>query len=154
MVDYNDRSDDIAHQGREHELRESVELLFFGYRAFTAGPDAMLAKRGLGRVHHRILYFIGREPGLMVTQLLDVLAVSKQALNAPLRDLTSAKLVVSNPCTEDKRVRRLSLTATGRSLEARLTGIQTKLLSELFEETGAGVEDNWRAVMRKLKGLD
>ena len=144
MVDYKNSVDRKIHPGREQELRESVELLFFGYRAFTAGPDAMLAKRGLGRVHHRILYFIGRDPGSTVSELLTVLCVSKQALNAPMRELISAKLVVSNPCTEDKRVRRLSLTPTGKSLEARLTGIQMGLLAEIFSETGTNVEDSWK----------
>ncbi len=72
---------------REQELNEALELFFFGYREFTAYPDGVLAKRGLGRVHHRILYFVGRNPGVTVGDLLGVLGVSKQALNAPLRRL-------------------------------------------------------------------
>ena len=36
----------------------AMEAFFFGYQAFTAKPDEMLAKRGLSRVHHRILFFI------------------------------------------------------------------------------------------------
>ena len=46
------------------DLRPSIELFYFAYRAFTSRPDRILAQRGLGRVHHRILYFVGRNPGL------------------------------------------------------------------------------------------
>lgn len=40
----------------------AMEAFFFGYQAFTAKPDEMLAKRGLSRVHHRILFFIAKYP--------------------------------------------------------------------------------------------
>ena len=80
---------------RQDELREAIELLYFAYRAFTDQPDRILEGRGLGRMHHRILYFIGRNPGISIGGLLGVLAISKQALNAPLRQLIEMKLVAS-----------------------------------------------------------
>ena len=43
---------------REEELRQGMELLFYAYRDFTAEPDAILAKIGLGRAHHRVIYFV------------------------------------------------------------------------------------------------
>ncbi|RXL39562.1 MarR family transcriptional regulator, partial [Citrobacter sp. AAK_AS5] len=55
---------------RQAELREAIELLYFSYREFTAGPDRILAERGLSRVHHRILYFVGRSPGIPINALL------------------------------------------------------------------------------------
>ena len=33
---------------REEDLRQGIELLFYAYRDFTAEPDAILAKWGLG----------------------------------------------------------------------------------------------------------
>ena len=67
---------------RQTQLRTAMELFYFGYRAFTAHPDRVLDQRGLGRVHHRILYFVGRNPDTSVNELLSVLGVTKQALNA------------------------------------------------------------------------
>ncbi len=129
-----------------------MELLFFGYRAFTGRADRILARRGLGRVHHRILYFIGRNPGLSVGGLLDILAVSKQALSAPLRQLTEMKLIALSPDPEDRRVRRLDLTPAGQSLEAELTGAQMRFLSVAFDKAGADNEAGWAAVMERLAG--
>ena len=49
---------------REEELRLAQDLLFFGYRDFTAGADQILAELGMGRAHHRVLHFVGRRPGI------------------------------------------------------------------------------------------
>src|SRR6185369_11977032 len=98
---------------REAELREAIELFFFGYREFTAGPDRILEQRGLSRVHHRILYFVGRSPGIAIHALLAILGVSKQALNAPLRQLIEMNLIVARAGTHDRRFRELALSAEG-----------------------------------------
>lgn len=135
---------------REEQLREAIELMYFSYRAFTAGPDRILQKRGLGRVHHRILYFISRNPGLSVNELLDVLQISKQALNTPLRQLGSMKLVDNARAPHDARVRQLRLTTQGKKLEARLSGTQMLHLEEVFATVGERSEQNWRHIMQKL----
>ena len=135
---------------RDENLREAIELFYFAYRAFTAGPDRILGERGLGRVHHRILYFVGRNPGIAVQDLLVLLAVSKQALNAPLRRLTEESLVAMRPDPVDRRFKRLILTSDGRKLEGHLTGTQTKLLESVFTGSGAKGESAWKAIMRAL----
>lgn len=135
---------------REQMLREAIELLFFGYRSFTKGPDVILAKYGLGRVHHRILYFVGRDPGLSVADLLLTLGISKQALNAPLRRLIESDHVRSRTGSTDRRVRELSLTAAGRKLEARLSGTQLNQLREVFDAVGPRAESGWRKVMQQM----
>ncbi|NML25129.1 MarR family winged helix-turn-helix transcriptional regulator [Zoogloea dura] len=141
---------------RQAKLREAIELFFFAYRAFTAPPDRILAERGLGRVHHRILYFVARQPGTTVTELLGTLGVTKQALNAPLRQLQEAGLVVASVGEHDRRMRRLELTGAGVALEAELSGTQLAMLADVFEaaggEGGEG-EAAWRAVMTRLAGM-
>lgn len=135
---------------REDALRLAIEQFYFGYRAFTAPPDRILDQRGLGRVHHRILYFVGRNPNISVNELLTLLNVSKQALNAPLRQLIEMKLIVMDTAEHDRRVRQLSLTASGSKLEAQLTGTQMKQLQAVFDQVGAEAEAGWHQVMRRL----
>lgn len=134
----------------ETALRLAIEQFYFGYRAFTTPPDRILDQRGLGRVHHRILYFVGRNPQISVNALLSILNVSKQALNAPLRQLVEMQLVLMNAAEHDRRVRQLSLTSTGKKLEAQLTGTQMKQLQAVFEEAGARAEAGWHQVMSSL----
>jgi len=135
---------------REAALRLAIEQFYFGYRAFTVQPDRILAERGLGRVHHRILYFVGRNPRISVNALLGMLSVSKQALNAPLRQLMEMQLVMIDTAAYDKRVRELSLTPDGAELEAQLTGTQMQQLQTVFAQVGAEAEAGWHQVMRSL----
>jgi len=130
--------------------QSALEAFYFGYRAFTAPPDRILAKLGLGRVHHRILYFVAHQPALSVNALLAILGVSKQALNAPLRRLVDMGLVSIQTAAHDRRVRQLTLTASGKRLEAQLTRTQVKLLEAAFADAGENAEAGWHQVMAGL----
>jgi len=152
MVDRIPSADAIAAMPRENALRLAIEQFYFGYRAFTAPPDRILEQRGLGRVHHRILYFVGRNPGLSVNTLLSMLSVSKQALNAPLRQLIEMRLVAMDTAEHDGRVRQLTLTASGAKLEAQLTGTQMKQLQAVFDQAGIKAETGWHQVMSCFGG--
>jgi DNA-binding MarR family transcriptional regulator len=137
-------------QNNSKELRAAAELFFFAYRAFTSRPDQLLAERGLGRVHHRILYFVGRHPRIAVSALLGVLGVSKQALNAPLRQLIEMQLVAVEAGEHDRRVKQLSLTESGQQLEDELTSIQTQHLAAAFAQAGITAEAGWRQAMQAI----
>ena len=129
-----------------------MEAFFFGYQAFTAKPDEMLARRGLSRVHQRILFFIARHPGLSVKELLGYLGVSKQALSIPLRQLQEMHLAQSITAEDDKRKRLLGLTAEGASLEQALRREQMKLVQRAFDQAGAQAVDGWMAINKALSG--
>ena len=122
MIDQNNRA-------QLHKLDEALELFHFAFRAFTAGPDAILAEYGLQRVHHRILYFVGRHPAISINALLRILGVSKQALNGPLRVLQENGLIQANQDQLDRRIKRLSLSAKGQALEDELSNSQRQLMA-------------------------
>ena len=123
-----------------------MQAFFFGYQAFTAKPDEMLARRGLSRVHHRILFFIAKYPGLSMKELLGYLGVSKQALNTPLRQLMEMHLVQSEAAADDKRKRLLGFTAEGARLEQALRREQARLLQRVFAEVGEDAVQGWLKV--------
>ncbi len=133
----------------------AMEAFFFGYQAFTAKADEMLARRGLSRVHQRILFFVAKYPGLSVKELLGYLKVSKQALNTPLRQLQEMQLVQSETATDDRRKRLLVFTTEGAKLEAGLRREQAKLLRKAFAEAGEAAVTGWLTVNQTLgKGLE
>lgn len=131
-------------------LRSSIEQFYFAYRAFTARPDKILEQRGLGRVHHRILYFVAHRPGLSVNELLGILGVSKQALNAPLRQLVEMKLLSNDAADHDRRVKQIHLTEEGKKLEAQLTNTQMKQLDAVFQQAGNKSASTWLAIMTAI----
>ncbi len=127
-----------------------MESFFLGYQAFTAKPDEMLARRGLSRVHHRILFFIASYPDLSMKELLSYLGVSKQALNIPLRQLIEMHLVESRTAQDDKRKRMLRFTPEGARLEQALRREQVRLLERAFKQVGEEAVSGWLAVNQAL----
>ncbi len=144
MVDSNMSPEEV------HRLNEALEALHFGFRAVTAHPDERLKALGYSRVHHRILYFVGRNPGCSVNELLRIMRVSKQYLNRPLRQLVEDGYIQAGQDKRDRRVKRLRLTRKGRRLEERLTGEQRTQLAEVFDRAGPQAEAGWRKVMELL----
>lgn len=95
-------------QHKEEQMNEALALFYFAYKTFTEKPDEIIKEYGIQRVHHRILFFIARFPGLSVNELLSLLEISKQALHGPLRQLVEKGLIESNEATHDRRVKQLS----------------------------------------------
>lgn len=135
---------------REHELNQALESMHFGFRAMIYKPDQRLAQLGLARIHHRLLYFIARQPGCSVNQLLHTMQVSKQYLHQPLKKMVALGYVVQNQDTADKRVRRLDLTSKGSKLEFELTEVQRHRFTEIFKQAGPEAERHWRRIMDLL----
>lgn len=113
---------------RETEIRRGIELLNFGYGHLMRRADAALGEHGLGRAHHRALYFIARRPGLTVGELLRLLAITKQSLGRVLSELVERDLVTTRVGEHDRRQKLLRLTEAGCALE-----------SDVFEQLREGL---------------
>jgi DNA-binding MarR family transcriptional regulator len=134
---------------REAEIRRGVELLYFGYSHLTRSIDDELSNQGLGRAHHRALYFIARQPDLTVSELLKLLAVTKQSLGRVLTELAQRALVANRPGS-DRRQKLLRLTDEGVALEAKLFEELSTKLSGAYAQAGqSAVTGFWQV----LEGL-
>jgi DNA-binding MarR family transcriptional regulator len=138
---------------REEQMRQAQDMFFLAWRDFAGSVDPVLAARGLGRAHHRALHFIGRQPGLTVTDLLSLLCVTKQSLSRVLAALVEQGLVSQVPGRQDRRQRRLTLTEAGVGLERALFDRQREKLIEAYREAGGPAVDGFRRVMRGLMGI-
>ncbi|MEE8516770.1 MAG: MarR family transcriptional regulator [Alphaproteobacteria bacterium] len=132
---------------REEELRNGMELLFYAYRDFTQEADAILAKFGLGRAHHRALYFIGRNPTISVSELLEILRITKQSLSRVLGEMIRQDLVTQAPGVRDRRRRHLQLTPQGIALERNLSERQRGCFARAYREAGVDAVEGFRKVL-------
>lgn len=135
---------------REHEIRRGIELLYFGYTNFTATADETLDRQGLGRAHHRALYFIARRPEMPVGDLLKLLRITKQSLGRVLGDLSERGYLETLPGLKDRRQRLLRLTETGHVLEGELFEAIRAKMAEAYVEAG---QDSVTGFWRVLEGL-
>lgn len=140
----------IAPGGATHEsqagiaqgdLVACVELLFFAYRDFTGGPDEVLEEYGFGRAHHRVLHFVHRNPGLRVADLLDILKITKQSLARVLKQLIDKGFIMQRAGNDDRRERRLFVTAKGSRLAEKLSALQIQHLEAALAQAGPGAGD-------------
>ncbi len=135
---------------REPEIRRGVELLYFGNSHLTRSIDRGLAAQGLGRAHHRALYFVARQPDMTVSQLLGLLAITKQSLGRVLNELTDRKLIDVRPGERDRRQRLLRLTADGAALENELFEALRERLSAAYASAGQAAVGGFWAVLEGL----
>ena len=134
----------------DEQIRGGIEAFFFAYRAFTADPDAILEGMDYGRAHHRALHFIARRPGLTVSDLLDILGVTKQSLNRVLRTLLKDGLVESRVGQRDRRERQLFLSAGGADLEKRLSAAQRARVRAAYRAAGPQAVAGFRTVLEAM----
>src|SRR5580704_8310873 len=125
---------EVPPSSNEDELRQGIELLFYAYRDFTAEPDAMLARYGFGRAHHRVIYFVGRHPQMSVSELLGILRITKQSLARVLGQLVRQGFIVQKPGSRDRRQRLLELTEKGVELERQLSETQRQRIARAYRE--------------------
>jgi DNA-binding MarR family transcriptional regulator len=137
---------------REEELRQAIELLYYAYRDFTAEPDAMLARYGFGRAHHRVIYFVGRHPQMSVSDLLGILRITKQSLSRVLGQLVEQGFIQQKPGSRDRRQRLLELTEKGTELERQLSENQRQRIAKAYREAGAQAVEGFRKVMLGIIG--
>jgi len=140
----------VAGDDIDDGMRRAIELLFFAYRDFTGEADEILAEYGFGRAHHRAIYFIGRNPGIAVNELLAILKITKQSLARVLGQLVEEGYVAQRSDPGDGRRRLLSLTAAGVGLENQLTGCQSRRIRQAYAAAGPEAAADFRRVLAAL----
>ncbi len=126
--------------GPDPQLVTLVELLYFAYRDFTGDADAVLAKFGFGRAHHRVLHFVSRNPGIRVADLLDILKITKQSLARVLKQLVDEDHIVQLAGVSDRRERQLHVTLKGSELARELMALQTGRVAEAMAALGPSAQ--------------
>lgn len=140
----------LSSHPHDEDLRQAIELLFFAYRDFTGEADALLSTYEFGRAHHRVIYFIGRNPGITVSQLLAILKITKQSLSRVLGQLIDEGFVAQETDAEDRRRRLLALTKKGKDLDLRLTERQSRKIAGAYQAAGPLAVDGFRQILRGI----
>ena len=137
----------------DKEIRKIIELIFFSYRDFTAGPDKILEKLNFGRAHHRVIYFVGKKDQITIKELLRVLKITKQSLSRVLNQLVKEGFIVVSTGL-DKRTKNLSLTSSGLSLENELSTIQIQKIKKVISNFNQEDIDGFKKILYEMIEID
>lgn len=140
-----------ASQEIPDEIMQLIELLFFAYRDFVADPDAILSDFGFGRAHHRVLHFVNRNPSITVSELLEILAITKQSLAPVLKQLVDSGLIEQVQGRDDRRQRLLQTTDQGRQLAYRLNAPQAQRIEEALAKMDQSAAHSARDFLNLMK---
>tara|TARA_Y100000590_G_C15170505_1_gene807162 strand:- start:97 stop:582 length:486 start_codon:yes stop_codon:yes gene_type:complete len=133
----------------EKEIRKIIEIMFFSYRDFTAGPDKILEKINFGRAHHRIIYFVGKKKSITIKDLLAILQITKQSLSRVLNQLVKEKYILVST-GDDKRTKNLSLTNKGKELENQLSNVQIKKIKNIIKNVNEDEINSFKMILYKM----
>ena len=137
----------------DKEIKKVIELIFFSYRDFTAGPDKVLEKLNFGRAHHRVIYFVGKKDKITIKELLGVLKITKQSLSRVLNQLVKEGFIVVSTGS-DKRTKILSLTKKGTNLENELSTIQIKKIKKAINSFNQEDIDGFKKILYEMIEVD
>ena len=137
----------------DKEIRKIIELVFFSYRDFTAGPDQILEKLNFGRAHHRVIYFVGKKDKITIKELLGVLKITKQSLSRVLNQLVKEGFIIVSTGL-DKRTKNLSLTSSGLSLENDLSTIQIQKIKNVINNFNQEDIDGFKKILYEMIEID
>ena len=137
----------------DKEIREIIEIIFFSYRDFTAGPDKILEKLNFGRAHHRVIYFVGKKEQITIKELLGVLKITKQSLSRVLNQLVKEGFIVVSTGS-DKRTKNLSLTSRGIDLENELSTIQIQKIKKVINNFNQKDIDGFKKILYEMIEID
>src|SRR5262249_30255854 len=106
-----------------------------------------LAGLGFGWVHHRLLLFVARHPGLTTAELPDILRVSKQSLSRVLNEMVDTNHIEVRPGIEDRRQRQLYPTSRGAALAREVALVQSKRFVRVFGSLPEGAQPHAQAFL-------
>ena len=133
----------------DKEIKKVIELIFFSYRDFTAGPDKILEKLNFGRAHHRVIYFVGKKNNITIKELLRVLKITKQSLSRVLNQLVKEDYIIVSTGT-DKRTKKLSLTNKGNKLEIELSSIQINRIKKVLNKFSENNINGFKKILYEM----
>ena len=139
---------------REDAIRGGMDLMLFAHSRHLQHADEELDKLGLGRAHHRVLYFLARKPDMPVSEILTILAITKQSFGRVANALTEQGLIESRPGDRDRRQRLLRLTPEGMKLEKDLFVVLHENMARAYAASGGQAVAGFWVVMQHLMGKD
>lgn len=137
---------------REETIRGGMDLLFFSNTRHLKHADETLSELGLGRAHHRVMYFVARRPDINVTALLAILDITKQSFGRVAKHLIAKDLMEQRTGDRDRRQRLLRLTPAGAALEKTIFDDLHDNVARAFSASGGEAVAGLWVVLQHLMG--
>ena len=135
--------------------RESVAWhVSLAGRALSRMIEDELSAYDLGRGEYRVLFALTKREGVTQTDLVEKHHLEKSSIARVVAQLESKGYIETRPDSEDRRRKRLYLTASGRDLREEVTAVKDRVDSQLTDGLSPTEEtrlvEHLRTVCRNL----
>ena len=135
---------------KEKNLKDVIELLLKAYTSSFSDSEQNLKKRSLGKAHHRLIVLIDSNPGIKVTEILNILKITKQSLNRVLQDLIQKDIINQAKAEKDKREKKIFLTEKGKELSLSLFNSQKLRVLNAFKKSSPDEVLYFKNVLKRI----
>jgi DNA-binding MarR family transcriptional regulator len=135
---------------KEKNLKDVIELLLKAYTSSFSDSEQNLKKRLLGKAHHRLIVLIDNNPGIKVTEILNILKITKQSLNRVLQDLIQKDIITQAKAEKDKREKKIFLTEKGKELSLSLFNSQKLRVLNAFKKSSPDEVLYFKNVLKRI----
>lgn len=121
-------------------------------RAWRAELDRRLVNSGLSQARWMVLLHLIRNDDKPPTQreLADLIGIESPTLARTLDALEGMNMIQREPCTVDRRIKRVLLTAEARKIASEIAAISKQLRNELFEGIADAEIEQCQSVFQRV----
>jgi DNA-binding MarR family transcriptional regulator len=137
---------------KEKNLKDVIELLLRGYTSTFYDAEQTLKRNTLGKAHHRLVILIDNNPGIKVTEVLNILKITKQSLNRVLQDLIKKNLITQKKAAKDGREKEIYLSEKGIEFCNNLFNSQKNRILNAFKKSSPDEVLYFKNVLKRIIG--
>jgi DNA-binding MarR family transcriptional regulator len=120
-------------------------------RMMRSSFDRRVRRIGLTRPQWLVLSLLHRRPGISQTELAEMLEVERAVAGRMIDRLERRRWVVRRADPEDRRVKRLFLTAEARGVQAEMGRIAEEMLDDAMALLGDGEREALTEMLERVK---
>ncbi len=135
---------------KDDHLKEFIEKLFISYRESFNDAKKTLNKYSLGIAHHKVIHLLSINEGIVISELLKKLKITKQSLNRVIKDLKKFEIIEFKRGEKDSRLKHVFLTTKGIKISEEIFSSQKlRIYNALLNSTSNEV-NNFYKVLKKI----
>ena len=135
---------------KDEQLKHLIEKLFVSYRETFSDSKKVLEKYHIGLAHQKTIHLISMYEGIVISELMRKLKVTKQSLNRVLKDLIKLEIIFFTKDKNDSRVKHIFLNDKGQKIFKEIFEVQKKRIYNALLNSSSQEVLNFDEVLKRI----
>ena len=135
---------------KDEQLKHLIEKLFVSYRETFSDSKKILEKYQIGLAHQKTIHLISMYEGIVISELMGKLKVTKQSLNRVLKDLIKLEIIFFTKDKNDSRVKHIFLNEKGKKIFKEIFEVQKKRIYNALLNSSSQEVINFDEVLKRI----